>query len=111
LPSTAPVTTDYGFTGSTIKGTGQGISASLAPTSVQPAVLPPQTKGLLATIASSPHTAPALIQTAGGMLTRYGQGKTSQAMLERADQLAADERKRYNANVGASLWGQPQNRG
>ena len=63
--------------------------------------------GIVGSIMASPYTAPALIsagtQLAGGVMQGYGAKKEA----ERQDQLAADERARYTANVGADLYGRP----
>jgi hypothetical protein len=65
---------------------------------------PPPT-GLVGSIMSSPYTAPALIsggtQLIGGAMQGYG----AQQQQKKQEQMAADERQRYNTNVGTRLWG------
>jgi hypothetical protein len=62
-------------------------------------------KGLVGGIMSSPYTAPALIsggtQLIGGAMQGYGAKKQQDQQV----QMAEDERKRYNTNVGTRLWG------
>jgi hypothetical protein len=60
--------------------------------------------GLLAKAMSSPYTAPALIsggtQLIGGVMQGYG----AQKQQERQEQLAEDQKKAYNTNVGTRLY-------
>lgn len=62
-------------------------------------------KGLVGGMMSSPYAAPALIsggtQLIGGVMQGYGAKKQQDQQV----QMAEDERKRYNTNVGTRLWG------
>lgn len=67
--------------------------------------VPPTTPpGLLSSAMSSPYTAPAVImsgtQLLGGAMQGYGAKKQQDQQI----QMAADERKRYNTNVGTRLY-------
>jgi hypothetical protein len=63
---------------------------------------------------SSPYTAPALIsagtQVVGGVIQGAGQQKAMEDQRAYEQRIAQEARDRYNANVGARLWGeQPVN--
>jgi len=67
--------------------------------------VPPTTPpGLLASAMSSPYTAPAMIMSGTQLLGGYMQGKAAQDQQDQQIAMAEDERKRYNANVGARLY-------
>lgn len=65
---------------------------------------PAASKGLVGSFMNSPYTAPALIsggtQLIGGAMQGYGAQQQQKEQLK----MAAAERNRYNANVGARLW-------
>ena len=103
LPAAVEATSPYSLTGANVVGTGSGLSASALPPAATS--IPPASKGILASLASSPHAAPALIKTVGQMASNLTQGRQMNDALQRSDQLARDERARYNQNVGTSLWG------
>ena len=98
---------DYGLTaGSKVVGSGSGIAAvPSAASTVAPSVAPQAAPGLLAKIAESPYTAPALIQGTGMIFQSLAQGRQLDEAQKRQERLTDEERKRYNTNVGTRLWG------
>jgi hypothetical protein len=62
-------------------------------------------KGLVGGIMSSPYTAPALISGGTQLIGGVMQGVGAQKQQDQQIQLAEDERKRYNTNVGTRLFG------
>jgi hypothetical protein len=67
-------------------------------------VPPTPEPGLLAKAMSSQYTAPAAIMSGTQLLGGAMQGYGAQKQQDQQIQLAADERKRYNTNVGTRLY-------
>lgn len=61
--------------------------------------------GLIGKMMASPYAAPALISTGGQLIGGAMQGYGAQKQYEDQKKLAADERARYNTNIGTRLWG------
>jgi hypothetical protein len=79
-------------------------AANAATTGLQLTAPAAGSKGLLASAMASPYTMPAAImsgtQLVGGAMQGYGAQKQQDQQI----QLAADERKRYDTNVGTRLY-------
>jgi len=84
---------------------GGAPTTALTPPAVQVGAGKEAAQGMVAKFMSSPYAAPAAINAGSQVLAGYGAGKARQAELDRADQLAAEDRARYNTNVGTRLWG------
>lgn len=61
--------------------------------------------GLISQMMASKYAAPALITTGGQLIGGVMQGYGAQKQQERQEQLSAEERARYNRNIGTRLWG------
>lgn len=57
-------------------------------------------KGILANIMSSQYTAPALISGGTQLIGGVMQGVGAQKQQERQEQMTAEQRAKYNANIG-----------
>jgi len=61
--------------------------------------------GIISKMMASQYAAPALISTGGQLIGGAMQGYGAQKQYEEQKKLAADERARYNTNIGTRLWG------
>ena len=61
--------------------------------------------GLIGGMMSSPYAAPAAIMSGTQLIGGVMQGYGAQKQQEKQEQLAEDDRKRYNTNIGTRLWG------
>ena len=68
--------------------------------------VPPTTPpGLIGGLMSSPYAMPAAIMSGTQLIGGVMQGYGAQKQQDQQVQMAEDERKRYNTNVGTRLWG------
>jgi hypothetical protein len=61
--------------------------------------------GMIEKMMASQYTAPALISGGTQLIGGAMQGYSAQQQQKKQEQMAADERNRYNTNVGTRLWG------
>ncbi len=94
--STIPTAATSAATGgANLLAPGLGAGAGAAPAST----------GIISKMMASQYAAPALISTGGQLIGGAMQGYGAKKQYEEQKKLAADERARYNTNIGTRLWG------